>query len=72
LGYHIFAIPVNNQFSTGSVFFLYGSLGYEFPLGAKLGIGVKETFEGLFALYDSAENINRSVLSNCLYVRVAW
>jgi hypothetical protein len=72
LGYHIFAIPASRKFSAGSVFFLYGSLGYEFPLTAKVGIGVKGTFEGLLGLYDSAENVNRSLVSNCLYARLSF
>jgi hypothetical protein len=72
LGYHIFAIPANERFSAGNVFFLYGSLGYEFPLTAKLGIGVRGIFEGLFGFYDSAENINRSLVSHCLYVGLSF
>jgi hypothetical protein len=52
------------------VFFLYSSLSYEFPLGAKLGIGIKGTFEGLLGLYDSAEIVNRSLVSQCLYARL--
>jgi len=71
-GYHIFAIPVNNDFSKGNVFFLHSSLNYDLPLGKRIGIGARGTFWGLFGLYDSAENINRILVSSCLYVRVAW
>jgi hypothetical protein len=72
LGYHIFAIPMNKRFSAGNVFFLYSSLDYEFPLTAKLGIGAKVTFEGLLGLYASAEKVNRSLFSHCLYARFTF
>jgi len=71
-GYHIFAIPVNQDFSTGNVFFIYGSLNYDLPLGKIIGIGAKGTFYGLFGLYDSAENVNRMLVSSCLYLSLKW
>jgi len=67
-GAHIFVIPVNERHSKGNVFFAYGSLNYDFPFSEKAGIGVKETFSGLFGFYDLAENVNRRLLSTCLYV----
>jgi len=70
-GYHIFAFPVTGSQSKGNVFFIYGSLDYCFPLGKLIGIGAKGTFWGLFGLYDSTENVNRSLASSCLYIRFA-
>jgi len=73
-GYHIFAIPVpfkkssEGERSKGNVFFLYSSLNYDFPFSERVGIGVKETFWGLFGLYDLAENVNRRLLISCMYV----
>jgi hypothetical protein len=66
--YHIFAIPVTEKHSTGNVFFIYSSIGYELPLGNRLAIGLRGTYWGLFGFYDSANNVNRSLVSNCLYV----
>ena len=71
-GYHIFVIPVGRDFSGGNVFFLYGSVNYDFPLGKIIGIGARGTFYGLFGLYDSAENVNRTLASSCLYLRFTW
>ena len=71
-GYHVFAIPVNKRHSTGSVLFLNCSLSYDFPLGKIIGIGTKGTFWGLLGLYNSADNVNRYVVSNCLYVRFSF
>jgi len=71
-GYHIFAIPVTENHSKGNVFFIHSSLSYEFPLGNKINIGAKGTFWGLFGKYDSAEDVNRSLISNCLYVRFVF
>ena len=70
-GYHIFAIPVNYRHSTGSLFFLNCSLSYDFPLGKIIRIGTRGTFWGLLGLYYSAENINRYLVSNCVYVKFA-
>jgi hypothetical protein len=67
-GYHIFAIPVTERHSKGNVFFLYSSLNYDFPFTARVGIGMKETFWGLFGKYDLADDVNRKLFSNCLYV----
>ena len=68
-GYHLLALPVTGSHSTGSVFFVYSSLSYDFPLTARIAIGAKGTFWGLFGLYDSAENVNRRLVSSCLYVK---
>jgi len=72
-GYHIFALPVPfnssaGKRSEGNVFFLYSAMSYDFPFAEKVGIGVKETFWGLFGLYDLAENVNRRLLTSCMYV----
>jgi len=71
LGNHFFSIPVNRRHSTGSVFFIYSTLIYDFPLGKRMGIGAKGTFWGLFGLYNSAENVKRFLASSSLYVRYA-
>jgi hypothetical protein len=68
-GYHIFVIPVNHNFSKGNVLFLYSSLTYDLPLGEKICIGAKGTFWGLLGQYYSTDNVNRSLVSNCLYVK---
>jgi len=67
-GYHFFAIPVTETHSKGNVFFVYGSLSYDFPFTERVGLGIKETFWGLFGIYDMAENVNRKFLTSGLYV----
>jgi hypothetical protein len=72
-GYHIFAIPVpfnssEGERSKGNVFFLYSSVSYDFPFNERVGIGVKETFWGLFGFYDLAGDVNRKLLSTSFYV----
>jgi hypothetical protein len=67
-GYNIFAIPVTERHSKGKVFFIYSSLNYDLPFTPRVGIGVKETFWGLFGIYDLASDVNRRLFSNCLYV----
>jgi len=72
-GYHIFAIPVpfnssEGERSKGNVFFLYGSANYDFLFTEREGIGVKETFWGLFGFYDLAGNVNRRLLSTTFYM----
>jgi hypothetical protein len=67
-GYHIFAIPVTETHSKGNVFFLYSSINYDFPFKERVGIGLKESFWWLFGMYDLAENVNRRLLSSCMYV----
>jgi len=67
-GYHIFAIPVTKDHSKGNVFFLYSSLSYDFPFKERVGLGIKETFWGLFGIYDLTENVNRKLLSSGLYL----
>ena len=70
-GYHIFALPVTRNHSSGNVIFVYSSLNYDFPLGTRLGIGARGTFWGLFPFYNAhfAYNVNRRLVSSCLYVR---
>jgi len=68
-GYHLMAIPVDQNHSTGNIIFIYSSLNYEFPLGTILGIGFKTAFWGLLGMYDEAETVRRGLLSNCLYLR---
>jgi hypothetical protein len=70
-GYYISPFSVTDNHSKGNVFFLYGSISYDFPLSEKVGIGAKGTFWGLLGLYDSAENVNRRLVSSCLYIRFA-
>jgi len=66
-GYHFFSIPLTEKHSKGNVFFLYGSLNYDLPFTEKAGIGVKETCWWLFGMYNSANDVNRRLLSSCLY-----
>ena len=68
-GYHLFALPVTDSHSTGNVFFIYSSLSYDYPINRRIAIGAKGTFWGLFALYDAADDINRCLVSSCLYVK---
>jgi hypothetical protein len=67
-GYHIFALPVNERHSKGNVFFVYSSASYDFPFNDRVGIGVKETFWGLFGFYDLASDVNRRLLSTSFYI----
>jgi len=71
-GYHFFAIPVKESHSKGNVFFLYSSLNYDFPFTQKAGIGVKETFWGLFGMYDMTGNVNRRLASSSFYVWIKF
>jgi len=72
LGYHMFSFKLSEIFSKGNVLFLYSFLRYDFPLGKKIGIGVKETFYGLLGFYDSAENVRRILASSCLYANFTF
>jgi len=71
-GYHVFVLKMHNDSSLGNVFFLYSSLSYDFPISKRICIGAKETFWGLFGLYDTAETINRRLVSSCLYVKFVF
>ncbi|MDR2516113.1 MAG: DUF3943 domain-containing protein [Spirochaetaceae bacterium] len=66
-GYHIFAVPVNGEHSTGSVFFLYSALSYDVPLGRRIGLGAQIKCWNLYAFYDAAENISRRIVSAGVY-----
>jgi hypothetical protein len=67
-GYHIFAIPINERHSEGNVFFTYSTASYEFPINERVGIGIKESLWWLYGLYNSADNVNRRLLSSCMFV----
>jgi hypothetical protein len=71
-GYHFFAIPVNEDHLKGNMFFLYGSFNYDFPFTEKVGIGIKETFWGLFGYMNDSPNFNRRLLSSCFYIWFAF
>jgi len=67
--YHLIAIPVNEKHSFGNLLFIYGALDYSFPLGKTIGIGLKSTYWKMLGFYNEANNVDRSIFSNCLYVR---
>jgi hypothetical protein len=69
LGYHLASIPVNENHSTGHVFFINGSMCYDFPITARIGIGIKQGFSGLFGMYDSAEDVKRYFTSTGIYTK---
>jgi len=70
LGYHLVGIAVNESHSEGHVFFVNGSVSYEFPITARIGIGIKQSFSGLFGMYDTAEDVNRIITPTGLYIRI--
>jgi hypothetical protein len=69
LGYHLVSLAVNEAHSEGDVFFVNGSVSYDFPISARIGIGLKQNFSGLFGMYDSAENVNRLITSTGIFLR---
>jgi hypothetical protein len=69
LGYHLIGIAVNESHSEGHAFFLNGSISYDFPINARIGIGIKQSFSGLLGMYDSAEDVKRYLTSTGLYTK---
>jgi hypothetical protein len=69
LGYHLVSVAVNESHSTGDVFFVNASISYDFPINEKVGIGIKQSFLGLLALYDSAEDVKRYLTSTGIYTK---
>jgi hypothetical protein len=67
LGYHLICIAVNEAHSKGQVFFVDGSISYDFPINEKISIGIKQNFSGLFGMYDSAEDVKRHLVSTGIY-----
>jgi hypothetical protein len=70
LGYHLNSIAVNEFHSDGHVFFVNASISYDFPVTAKIGIGVKQSFSGLFGMYTLAEDVNRIITPTGIYIRI--
>jgi hypothetical protein len=52
------------------MFFVNTSISYDFPITAKIGIGIKQSFSGLFGMYDSAEDVNRMITPTGIYIRI--
>ena len=71
-GYHIVNLPVTADHSTGNVFFLNASISYDIPLGKRIGIGAAFRYWNLFALYDTAENVYRSLISASVYTSIMF
>jgi hypothetical protein len=69
LGYRLISLAVNEAHSKGHVFFVNGSISYDFPINAKIGIGIKQSFSGLLGMYDSAEDVKRYLASTGIYTK---
>jgi hypothetical protein len=62
-------MAVNEAHSKGHVFFVHGWISYDFPINARIGIGVKQGYSGLFGMYDSAEDVKRYLTSTGIYTK---
>jgi len=66
--YHIAVIPVTRYHMRGNAFFVHAMLNYELPITSRMGIGATATMWRLIAFHDSAPDVNRSLVSNFLYL----
>lgn len=66
-GYHIRNIPVTSGHATGNVFFLNCSAAYDLPFNERIGIGATLRHWNLLGLYDTADNVSRSLVSAGVY-----
>jgi hypothetical protein len=69
LSYRLDSIAVNEEHSKGQVYFVNRSISYDFPINARIGIGIKQSFSGLLGVYDSAENVKRYLASSGIYTK---